>query len=152
MTALVCVGSGAVQSLDCVPLISSVAPQAAPPNQLSFPYHTLSVGQDVAVWYKQDAEGGTGRSESVAFIGRVRSLRLRVRKGGSRSSVVLPGPVSLQKRLPGIVLQCAWYSELEHDEAWDQAGHPLFDIARRGPVYGRGAPTLEDGAWILFEY
>lgn len=117
----------------------SSAPRVAPPSgpapalgpALAFPDHTVRVGQDVAFWYKQKAEG-TRREESVAFIGRVTSIRMQ--KG--RSMVVCNGPVSLQHRPPGVTLQCAWYQELEPAE-----GEVVSSTCP--PAFALGIPTLE---------
>lgn len=103
--------------------------------QLEFADHTLHLNQDVAVWYKQRA-GGEGskrcQEESVAFFGRVTCIRMKQ----GRSNVICAGPVSLQDRLEGVTIQCAWFQELEGP-----------DGALPPPSFALGPPTLETGAW-----
>ena len=98
--------------------------------------HTLRVGQDVSVWYKQKPSPGAAskRDVSLVYIGRVTCIRLR--KG--KSSTILNGPVSLQKRLLGVFFQCAWFQQLPDACRLDSG-------LSCSPVFGLGPPTLEPG-------
>lgn len=130
---LVCVVCVAARlSTSWAPSSEKACAAGAPQHALAFPEHTLRVGQDVAVWYKQRASN-SGRlrlpDESVVFIGRVTSI-ICTHKG--RPRVLCNGPVPLQDRPAGVTIQCAWYQEVD-------GGTVL------APHFERGLPALEEG-------
>jgi hypothetical protein len=97
--------------------------ESAGDELVAFSDHTLQRGQDCAVDYGPDG----------IFFGRVTEIKIP----SGRSHIECFGKVSLQRRLPGVKVRCAWYEELDPSDlpASSCSSVPALALGRANPEY-----------------